>query len=147
MRTFFLLAVLVTSTQAFLVTPTSQRHSAVQPLAMSDEPYIGETEQLLLARKEFRDKGLVQRYGETVKKDGLDGLRAMVWKLFDISNVVFPALGAVLTLGLFLNMMGYGYYFDNSGLVIDTLQNIHQEQSFQAEAAKLAAGAERAAMY
>ena len=134
----FLLAFLSLS-QAFVVTPS--RSALVRPLAMSDEPVLGETEQLLLARKEFRDKGLVQKYGQTIKKDGLDGVRALVWGIFDVSNVVFPALGMMLSVGLFLNMFGYGYYFDDGALVIDTLKNISQEQFFQEEAAKLAAAA------
>lgn len=139
----FLFAVLSFS-QAFVVQRTPIAASTL--LQMSDEPMqvqdVGETEQLLLARKEFKDKGLVQRLGKTVKKDGLDGVRAVVWKIFDVSNVVFPAMGVALSVGLFVNMMGYGYYFDtDSGLVVDTLSNIHQEQAFQAEAAKFAAAA------
>ena len=48
----------------------------------------------------------------------------------------------LLVAGLALNLASYGYYFDvNSGLVIDTLQNIHQEQQFASEVAKFAAAA------
>ena len=108
---------------------------------MSDEPMLGETEQLLVEHKKRRESGLLQEYGRTVKKDGLDGIRALVWGIFDVSNVVFPMLGVALTMGLFLNMAGYGYYFDDSGFVIDTLNNIQQDQAFQAEAARMAADA------
>ena len=151
MRSLFVfLFTVVSLSQAFVVSP--KRATLVQPLAMSDvpsdEPILGETEQLLLARKEIKDKGLVQQYGKTVKKDGLDGLRALIWGIFDVTNVVFPAMGMVLSVGLFLNMLGYGYYFDHGSLVIDTLQSISQEQFFQEEAAKLAAeAAEKATLF
>lgn len=142
MRTVFLLA-LVSLSQAFVVVP--QRATVVKPLAMSDqvsdEQVLGETEKLLLAHKERKDSGIIQVYGKTVKNDGLDDLRAFIWGIFDVSNVVFPLLGAALSLGLFMNLAGFGYYFDHGSLVIDTLQNIQQEQTFQMEAAKLAASA------
>jgi hypothetical protein len=116
-------------------------------LAMGDEPRLGETERLLLEHSHRRASGIVQEYGRTVRKDGLDGVRALVWGLFDVTNVAFPMLGVALTMGLFLNMIGYGYYFDQSGFVIDTLNKIQQDQAFQVEAVKMAVeAAEKAAL-
>ena len=86
------------------------------PLKMSDEPLdadkmnnnVGPTEQLLLDFKDRQDSGVVQKYGKTVLNDGLDGVRAIVWGIFDMTNYVFPAMGLALSFGLVLNMMGYG---------------------------------------
>ena len=150
-----LFAVLLSMTaNAFVVLPVS--HHQVRPstvgVKMSDEhmrdDLMGATERLLLEKKERKDLGLVQKVGCTVKKDGLDGVRAFVWGIFDVSNYVFPALGAALSFGLLLNMAGYGYYLDDGGVVIDTLQNIQQDQMFQQEAAKMAVDAiEKVSMF
>lgn len=102
---------------------------------------IGETERLLLDAKKRRTLGLKQEYGATIKKDGLDGVRAVVWQLFGLSNVIFGVLGVALSLGLMLNVVGYGYYFDApspSFLVVDSLQNIALDKQLSMEAAKLA---------
>jgi hypothetical protein len=136
-----LVALLAVSVQGFVVRHISFHHGRSAALAMSNEPMLGETERLLLEHNRRRTSGVIQEYGRTVKKDGLDGLRALVWGIFDVTNIVFPVLGVALTMGLFLNMIGYGYYFDQSGLVIDTLNSIQQDQAFQVEAANMAAAA------
>ena len=144
---FYLFAILavVSVSNAFVAIPQTRRSWECRRLQMSDEPLqhdgvnIGATERLLLDHKRIGDLGLCQEYGKTVKKDGLDGVRAFVWGIFDVSNYVFPALGAAMSFVLLLNMVGYGYFFDDGSLVIDTLSNIQQEQFFQEEAIKLAA--------
>lgn len=147
MKSILTLLALFTTAHAF--APPQMRPSspfvAQQPLRMSDEPLdadnIGATEQLLLDFKDRQDSGVVQKYGKTVLNDGLDGVRAVVWGIFDMTNYVFPAMGLLLTMGLMLNMMGYGYFFDSEthGLVIDSLSNMQREAFFQQEVAKLAA--------
>jgi hypothetical protein len=103
---------------------------------MSDEPFdhpssssfsLGEAERRLLERKRAQDLGLVQELGRTIKKDGLDGIRAVVWSLYHASNVVFPMLFVGMMAGLCLNMAGYGYYWSDDGrIVLDTLDHIRQ---------------------
>jgi hypothetical protein len=41
------------------------------------------------------------------------------------------ALGALLSVGLLLNILGYGYAVTDHGLVIDTLDNMRRDQQFQ----------------
>jgi hypothetical protein len=95
---------------------------------------------LLLEAKRRRDNGLRQEYGVTIKKDGLDGVRAGIWALFNASNVIIPVFGIALSAGLLLNMMGYGYFFDGSGaFVVDSLEHIRQDKLFQMEAVNMAA--------
>jgi len=101
------------------------------------------TERLLLEAAARRNLGLKQEFGVTVKRDGLDGLRAFVWTVFDLSQVVFGVLGVALSLGLLLNLLGYGYYWEQGGgggggLVIDTLEHMRQDKIMAAEAVKLA---------
>ncbi|CAB9509693.1 expressed unknown protein [Seminavis robusta] len=136
-----LVAFFVAASQAFVVAPRQNRLIS-SSLSMSDEPMLGDTERMLLETKERKESGIIQKYGQTVKNDGLDGVRAFVWGIFDVTNAIFPVLGVALTMGLFLNMAGYGYFFDtNHGLVVDTLQHIQQEQALQAEAARMATDA------
>jgi hypothetical protein len=141
-------------------------------MAMSDpdkkKMVIGETEQILLdyqSRKQesaasgssstttssssSNSQRTIQEYCKTVRHDGLDGVRAIVWSLLQASEVVFPVLGVLLTCGLFLNLAGYGYYMDDGGmLIVSSLKYIQQEQYLQLEATKLAVGAaERAALF
>jgi hypothetical protein len=81
-------------------------------------------------------------HGRTIQQDGWDGLRSMIWWLFQCTEYIFPILGGLLTCGLILNLMGYGYYFDTTTailstddattttttrLVIDTLEHIRQQ--------------------
>lgn len=98
---------------------------------------MGATERLLLEAKQKRENGLRQEYGVTIKKDGWDGVRAAIWLLFDATEIIFPMLALALTAGLLLNLMGYGYYFDQGSFVVDTLEHIRQEQLFQLEATKM----------
>lgn len=151
MKSILALFVLLSTANAFVVVPSANRlHSSTVGLKMSDNPMgnVGVTERLLLEHKRSQELGLVQEYGCTVKKDGLDGVRAFVWGIFDVSNVVFPVMGVALSLGLALNLAGYGYYFDQGSLVVDTLQTIQQDQMFQEEVVKLAAGAvEQASLF
>lgn len=140
MKSVLALLVTLSLAHAFVVVPATQ-HCHHTLMKMSDGPMdsnaMGETERLLMQRREHIDSGMVQEMGRTIKKDGLDGVRALVWAMFDVSNYVFPAMGAVLSFGLLLNMAGYGYFFDDGSLVFDTLQNIQQEAFFQEEVAKL----------
>ena len=149
----FLLLLLMASSHA-LVAVKPRRTAVVASLRMSAEINDNDivdnsTEQhLLLEAKKRRELGLKQDIGVTVRKDGLDGLRALVWGIFDISQVVFGCLGVALTLGLLLNMMGYGYHVDWSSsqggvvvVVIDTLDHMRQDKFMAEEAARLAAEA------
>jgi hypothetical protein len=110
---------------------------------MSDEPFdaknmmMGETERLLLEHKRVKDLGLVQELGRTIKKDGLDGIRALIWAFYGASNVVFPIMFVTMMGGIVLNLSGYGYYWDDHGLVIDTLEHIRQDNLYQQELLKL----------
>jgi len=140
-----LLVCLLSSSHAFLMTPLKSSLSAPRlPLQMADEPLsqdrIGDTERLLLERKRIQDLGLIQELGRTVRKDGLDGLRAFLWVLYHASNVVFPVLAVGMFAGICLNLTGYGYYWDQDShrLMIDTLQHIRQENIYQQELLKLA---------
>lgn len=131
---------------------------------------IGKTEQILLdyqtrkhASAENNNSGSnnslqqpppkrtnIQEYGKTVRHDGFDGVRAVVWSVFQATEVVFPVLGFLLTCGLFLNLAGYGYYMDadTGKFMVSSLNYIQQEQYLQLEATKLAVGAaERAALF
>lgn len=118
-------------------------------LSMTTEPVgedrIGPTEQLLLHAKKRRDdqrRGYVQKIGKTVKRDHLDGVRAMVWWAYGVSNYMFGGLGALLFVTMTLNLAGYGFYIDTGGsFVVDTLEHIHQDQFFAAEASRLVADA------
>ena len=114
---------------------------------ISNERKLGATEQLLLkvaAEKRQQQQleqqlqnsnrsstsTLRQEYGCTIKNDGYDTLRQMVWMIFHMTEYIFPLLGICLSMGLFLNCIGYGYYFNpqTMNLVIDTLDHIRQEQ-------------------
>lgn len=140
---FFLhaVAIFVQRANAFHVHHTNaiqQRASLSTPsLQMSAEVDqdvdLGATERLLLDRQ----KGLVQKLGKTVKKDGLDGVRAVVWSMYFGANYLFTGLGILLVLGAALNMAGYGYYIDNGIFNIDTLEHIRQDKFMAEEAAKL----------
>jgi len=152
-NSFLLLLVgawLVATSQAFapfrpshasVVLPRTQTVTLCMSAEVGNENETGETERLLLEAAERRNLGLKQEFGHTIKGDSLDGLRALVWGMFDVSQVVFGCLGVALSLGLLLNMMGYGYFFDwdTGGVVIDTLDHIRQDKVMAAEAAKLAA--------
>ena len=88
---------------------------------------LGTTEWLLLQRHEMQQEGLRQDYGCTIKNDSYDVLRSAVWFLFDITNVIFPTLGLLLTMGLGLNLLcGLGYYYDTTShtIIIDTLEHV-----------------------
>lgn len=91
------------------------------------------TEHILLQAKYERDNGIVQKYGETIKHDGLDGVRAMVWGVFNLSNYVFPVLGVMLCLSLGLQLSGYGFFIDeHSGYILfDTLANIQRTAAME----------------
>ena len=111
---------------------------------------LGATERTLLEAAAKRRSNVVQKYGKTIKNDGLDGVRALVWGLFGVSQVVFGVAAVALTLTLALNVAGYGYYWDTTtdhyGLVIDALQNIHQQEHYATEMAKMAASSSGATM-
>jgi len=92
------------------------------------------TERMLIEKK----RGIVQRLGKTVKKDGLDGIRDIVWATYFATNYVIGALVILAVAGFGANMAGYGYFFDDHGvLVFDTLVHIRQEHFFATEAARL----------
>mmetsp|Transcript_12142 Transcript_12142/g.17806 ORF Transcript_12142/g.17806 Transcript_12142/m.17806 type:complete len:153 (+) Transcript_12142:138-596(+) len=119
-------------------TPLHQGTSfSTSSLPMSSEVdqggQLGATERLLLDKA----RGIEQRLGKTVKKDGLDGVRAFVWSVYFGANYVFTGLGALLVLGLAMNMAGYGYYFDANGLNVDTLEHIRHDKFMAEEAARL----------
>mmetsp|Transcript_18730 Transcript_18730/g.28289 ORF Transcript_18730/g.28289 Transcript_18730/m.28289 type:complete len:154 (-) Transcript_18730:103-564(-) len=140
---FFLyaVAICVQRANAFHVHNTNaiqQRASLSTPsLHMSAEVdqdvALGATERLLLDRQ----KGLVQRLGKTVKKDGLDGVRAVVWSMYFGADYLFTGLGILLVLGAALNMAGYGYYIDHGMFNIDSLEHIRQDKFMAEEATKL----------
>jgi hypothetical protein len=97
-----------------------------------------------LLRSQQEQSLVRQEYGCTIQQDGWDGLRSMIWWIFQCTEYIFPLLGGLLTCGLILNLMGYGYYFDTTTtailsiddatttttttrLVIDTLEHIRQQ--------------------
>jgi hypothetical protein len=135
---------LLISTSTSTSTWPSTAATTTTTLHMADEPLpldrMGETERLLLERRRIQDLGLVQELGKTVKKDGLDGLRLVIWTVYDISNVVFPVMAAVMMAGLCLNLVGYGYYWDHDThkMIIDTLEHIRQENIYQQELWRIA---------
>ena len=108
----FLVAIMLATGGAFAppmryqALGTSRRMSV--DVGNDKETPIAETERLILEAAAQRGLGLKQELGKTIKKDGLDGLRAIVWGLFDASQVVFGCLAVSLSLGLFLNLLGYG---------------------------------------
>ena len=94
---------------------------------------LGPTELLLLQRQHSHQHGLRQEYGCTIKNDSYDYIRSVIWLLFDVSNVIFPVLGILLTLGLGLNLFcGLGYYYDTTShtIIIDTLEHIRLQNQF-----------------
>ena len=102
--------------------------------------FVGETERLLLERKMRQDQGLVQEIGRTVKNDGWDGVRSVVWGVyFAAQNFVFPTLAVALFALTVMNMAGYGYYIGDDGFQIDSLSHINQVRVLEAETARLAA--------
>ena len=146
----FLLAIMLVTGRAFAPPERPVRSASLgTSLQMSvdvgkdKKAAIGETERLILEAAAQRGLGLKQELGKTIKKDGLDGLRAVVWGLFDASQFVFGCLAVALSAGLLLNLLGYGYFFDwdQGGFVIDTLDNIRQDKLMAAEAGKLASEA------
>eukprot|EP00977_Amphora_coffeiformis_P028913 scaffold37865_cov199-Amphora_coffeaeformis.AAC.1 len=147
--TFLALALCLTGSQAFLSHASSVETKIVTSsttLRMSSPPaddfgenmMMGPTERLLVERSFARKKGLVQEYGKTVKKDGLDGVRYVVWGIFHASQVVFSVMGVALVLGMALNAAGYAYYIDDMGFHVDTFQHLHQMQFLDAETARFA---------
>ncbi|KAG7373599.1 hypothetical protein IV203_034323 [Nitzschia inconspicua] len=144
-----------TAVNAF-VTPSNTNNALVLQLSqqrqqhvlkMADEPMprdqLGPTERLLLERKRIQDLGLVQELGKTVKKDGLDGIRSVVWAIYNVSNIVFPMLAVTMFAGICLNLMGYGYYWEDTTnqLIIDSLEHIRQENIYQQELLRIASEA------
>ena len=69
-----------------------------------------------------------------VKKESSDfkkGLQRAGLTLSFTWAYVNIALGALLSVGLLLNILGYGYAVTDHGLVIDTLENMRRDQQFQ----------------
>jgi hypothetical protein len=96
------------------------------------------TEDILLRAAEVKRLGLRQEYGCTIKRDGLDPLRTLVWFVFDVSNILFAGLAVLLVLGMLLNMAGYGYFFDDQNqLVVQSLDTIRHDRAMDAEFARL----------
>jgi hypothetical protein len=126
--------------QAHKPVVSLQMSDKVSPPPVEESPPLGPTERLLIAAKKAKELGLIQKYGETVKKDGLDGLRKVVWAAFGVSDsFIFPTLGILMVSSLFLHVLGYGYYFDErGGFVIDSLTHIRQANLFELEAARRA---------
>jgi hypothetical protein len=98
---------------------------------------IGATELLLLQRAatasasssntEQEQIKVVQEYGCTIKNDGYDTIRSMIWFLFHMSNIIFPLLFLFFMINLSLNLfceMGYYYNQNTHTFVIDTLDHI-----------------------
>jgi hypothetical protein len=106
-------------------------------IEMEEPQELGPTERLLLEAKKRRDSGIIQEYGRTVMNDHLDGVRALVWSIFNLSNVVFTGLGILMVIAMALNVAGYGYYLDVDNLHIDTLENIRQARYFDEEMSRL----------
>lgn len=151
---FIALALFLTGSQAFsprvaVGYKTVAAPSSTTGLYMSSPPAndfensLGSTERLLMEKANARKQGLVQEYGRTVKKDGLDEVRAVVWGVFHASQAVFSVLAVALVIGMALNAAGYGYYLDNTGVHIDTFQHMHQMQFLEAETTRLAVAAEQ----
>ncbi|KAG7340878.1 hypothetical protein IV203_024421 [Nitzschia inconspicua] len=136
-------AFMTPSTNAAVMQQQQRQHV----LKMADEPMprdqLGPTERLLLERKRIQDLGLVQELGKTVKKDGLDGIRSVVWAVYNASNIVFPILAVIMFAGICLNLMGYGYYWEDTTnqLIIDSLEHIRQENIYQQELLRIASEA------
>jgi hypothetical protein len=130
-----------------LTLPACSKIYMASQIEMEEQvPTIGPTERLLLEAKNRRDSGIIQEYGRTVMNDSLDGIRELVWAIFNLSNVVFTGLGILMVLAMALNVAGYGYYMDggdiNSSsmfqLHIDTLENIRQAHYFEEEMGRVA---------
>ena len=104
---------------------------------------VGKTEQLLLdrcdaERRRQQQQGhdanvvVVAEVGRTIRDDGLDPIRAVVWSVFNVAqNIVFPTLAVVMMVKLGLQISGYGvlYYWDDAHNVlpyiqIDTVQHL-----------------------
>ena len=106
-----------------------------RPTASSSSTTVamGPTELLLLQRHQMCQEGLRQEYGCTIKNDPYDYIRSLIWFIFNISNIVFPTLGIILTIGLGLNLFcGLGYYYDTTShtIIIDTLEHLRFQNQF-----------------
>lgn len=129
---------LLVSAQAFCSVGRPKQNISPR-LFQSDQPR--DTEDLLLEYSKQKALGLKQEYGETIKKDGLDGVRKVVWGIFRATEIVFPALGGLLTVGLFLNLLGYGYELTpDHGLVVQSLEAMRTDKQLQAAMIEMAGG-------
>ena len=154
LRSFYqvcLLALAICGVPSHAFVPLSSKRSvATMTRSMSSTPVdedeanlnkMGATERLLMEKAYARDNGLVQRYGKTVKKDGLDGVRAAIWGIFHASQAVFGVLAVALVSGMALNAAGYAYYVHDAGFHGETFQQLnqmHQIQMLEAETARFA---------
>jgi hypothetical protein len=112
--------------------------STVRPSSESSSSGPTSTEDILLRAAEVKRLGLRQEYGCTIKRDGLDFLRTLVWFVFDVSNILFAGLAVLLVLGMLLNIAGYGYFFDDQHqLVVQSLDTIRHDRAMDAEFARL----------
>lgn len=85
-----------------------------------------------------------RRYGDMLKEQDDDSAaskeKGPVYLFFDAVEMIFSYsfqfLGNLLFLGIFLNLAGWGYYFDsNKGLHFDTIANMREMRQFH-DAAK-----------
>jgi hypothetical protein len=69
--------------------------------------------------------------GKKEPSEFMKGLQRVGLTLSFTWSYVNIALGALLSCGLLLNILGYGYAVTDHGIVIDTLENMRMDQQFQ----------------
>lgn len=68
------------------------------------------------------------------EKKGLTPTQKVFWLVSDASGYFFITVGTMLSLGLFLNLLDYGYSFDyDGGFEIDKIARMREKQQFRAE--------------
>lgn len=68
------------------------------------------------------------------EKKGLTAIQKVFWVVSDVVGYTLTMVGYVLSIGLFLNFLGYGYSFDyERGFDVDKIERMREKQQFRAE--------------
>jgi hypothetical protein len=74
---------------------------------------------------------IIPQQGE---KKELSPLQKVFWGVWGVWNYSFIIAGSALSIGLLLNVLGYGYSFDfEQGLEIEKMERMIEKQQFRAE--------------
>mmetsp|Transcript_55399 Transcript_55399/g.134530 ORF Transcript_55399/g.134530 Transcript_55399/m.134530 type:complete len:173 (+) Transcript_55399:947-1465(+) len=91
---------------------------------MASESPSSEQQQQQHDQDRDRDR-VVAEVGRTIRGDGLDPIRAVIWSLYNVGqNIVFPTFAVLMMMKLALQISGYGvlYYWDEMHSVVPVIQ-------------------------